>query len=80
MDIDKILKIVLLLELVVFIFLYAHYKTGDCDLCKFELDGEEVGFNKVFDKFWDKCGAKENNDSIITSAFQHLTQVFTSEL
>ena len=58
MDSDKViklLKIILIISLVVFVFTVTKYKTNDCQLCSFEIKEKELKIGSFLDYYYEEC-------------------------
>lgn len=50
-----ILKIIILVELLLFLGLFIFFPQYDCDNCKFEIDGKKVSTEKLVDLYFEQC-------------------------
>lgn len=54
-NIIKVLKIILIIALISFAFTLTKYKTNDCQLCKFEFEGETLRIQDFIELYTDRC-------------------------
>ena len=50
-----ILKIIVMVMLLAFVLVYSKYKTNDCHLCSFNVDGEYIGVGAFLDYYSSEC-------------------------
>jgi hypothetical protein len=51
----RVLKIILVACLLAFVINVTKYKTNDCQLCSFEIDGEYFRIGSFMDYYFDEC-------------------------
>lgn len=55
-----ILKIIILIELLLFLGLFIFYPQYNCDNCKFEIDGKKISTEKLIDLYFGECVENHN--------------------
>jgi len=53
--INKILKWILIVGMILFVFLILKYGLNDCVKCSFEYEGKTLNYAEVWELYMDKC-------------------------
>jgi len=72
-----ILKIIILVELLLFLGLFVFYPQYDCDNCTFKIEGKSVSTEKFIDLYFDECVNQEDVYTINMARY-HNNSGFTS--
>jgi len=61
MEINKILKYIIIILLILFLILSSIYKFDSCNKCSFEIDNKTLNTNEFMDLYGDKCLSSQDS-------------------
>jgi hypothetical protein len=55
MNLDKTLKVLIFISLLILLLTVLRYRLDSCALCRFEIEGKEVKLNSFWETYKSKC-------------------------